>query len=180
MATLSDRSLRRRLERLDEWRIVVNPPFKQMVQPASIDVQLGPTMKVWDERTQMFRPMSRINGVWTLQPGELYLGVLLQFIRVPTDLVGRLEGKSSLGRIGVQLHRAGILDPGWEGCATTEMDVMRRNEKVWPGMIIGQVVFEELDQPCEVPYGSPELGSHYQGDVVAQESRLKQTPPGSI
>jgi dCTP deaminase len=177
VATLQYGSIARRLERLDERRIEFRPRFTGDLQPASIDVQLGHAMKYWDEGTKMFRPMARrSDGVWILQPGILYLGVLLQFIRIPVDCLGRLEGKSSLGRQGIQLHRAGILDPSWYGCATTEMDVLRKDELVWPGMVIGQVTFELLDEVCEMPYGSPELGSHYQGDTEPMESKLIQAP----
>jgi dCTP deaminase len=177
VTVLSYQSIRRRLMMRHWQRICVTKRFPGMIQPASLDVQLGDAMWIWSDSEREWLAMGLTGaGCWHLDPDRFYLGVLRQFIRVPRDLLGKLEGKSSRGRDGILVHRAGVFDPGWGGNATLEIDVRRKREPLWPGMPIAQVVFEVLDEPTQMPYGSPELGSHYQGDLGISSSRLTDKP----
>jgi dCTP deaminase len=181
VTVLSHQSIRRRFEARDRTRICVVPKFRGMIRSASIDVNLGGEMWIWSDSAREWMDMGlHGHGCWYLDPDRFYLGVLQQFIRVPEDLVAKLEGKSSRGRDGIMVHRAGVFEPGWGGFATLEVDVKRRHEPLWPGMSIGHVLFEYLDQPTEMPYGAPELGSLYQGDLSVMPSRLIDRPESSL
>ena len=107
-----------------------------------------------------------------LQPGEFVLGALEEFVEVADNIVARIEGKSSLGRLGLIVETAGYVDPGWEGRLTLELlNVNRLPITLYRGMEIAQVVFSELTTSAERPYGTPGLGSKYQGDTEAVASR---------
>jgi dCTP deaminase len=125
-----------------------------------------------------------------IHPGEFCLGRTLEWIELPDDVVARIEGKSSLGRLGLIVHAtAGFCDPGWRGTLTLELNNLTRVPiKLYPGLPIAQLSFMSLDRPAMRPYGSPGLGSHYQGQVAATESRydparrpfLASPPPTEI
>ena len=108
-----------------------------------------------------------------IHPGEFCLGTTLEFIALPDDIVARIEGKSSLGRLGLIVHAtAGFCDPGWQGTLTLELNNLTRVPiKLWSGLPVAQLSFMMLDRPAERPYGHADLGSHYQGQVDATESR---------
>ncbi|HSC04788.1 MAG TPA: dCTP deaminase, partial [Solirubrobacteraceae bacterium] len=108
-------------------------------------------------------------------PGEFCLGRTLEWVELPDDIVARIEGKSSIGRLGLIVHAtAGFCDPGWKGTLTLELNNLTRIPiKLYPGLPIAQLSFMVLDRPAARPYGSPELGSHYQGQRAATESRYE-------
>jgi dCTP deaminase len=110
---------------------------------------------------------------FVIHPGEFVLGRTLERVELPDDIVARIEGKSSIGRLGLIVHAtAGFVDPGWKGTLTLELNNLTRVPiKLWPGLAIAQLSVMALDRPAERPYGSPEHGSHYQGQVAATESR---------
>jgi dCTP deaminase len=105
----------------------------------------------------------------------------MEWVELPDDLVARIEGKSSLGRLGLIVHAtAGFVDPGWKGTLTLEITNLTRVPIVlWPGKPIAQLSLMTLDRPAERPYGHPELGSHYHGQVDATESRYEGGPAGT-
>jgi dCTP deaminase len=110
---------------------------------------------------------------FAIHPGEFVLGRTLEQVRIPDDVVARIEGKSSLGRLGLIVHAtAGFVDPGFEGTLTLEITNLTRVPiKLYAGLLIAQLSFMALDRAAEHPYGSAALGSHYQGQVAATESR---------
>jgi dCTP deaminase len=112
---------------------------------------------------------------FVIHPGEFCLGRTLEWVELPDDIVARIEGKSSIGRLGLIVHAtAGFCDPGWKGTLTLELNNLTRIPiKLYPGLLIAQLSFMALDQPALRPYGSPELGSHYQGQRAATESRYE-------
>ena len=115
---------------------------------------------------------------FVIHPGEFVLGRTLERVRMPDDLVSRIEGKSSLGRLGLIVHAtAGFVDPGFEGTLTLEITNLTRVPiKLWSGKPIAQLSFMTLDAPAERPYGHPDLGSHYHGQTDATESRYEGGP----
>ncbi len=122
---------------------------------------------------------------FVIHPGEFCLGRTLEWVELPDDIVARIEGKSSLGRLGLIVHAtAGFCDPGWKGTLTLELNNLTRVPiKLYPGLQIAQLSFMMLDRPALRPYGSPELGSHYQGQRAATESRYRAdaaTRPGEL
>ena len=182
---LSDRTIRREL---DEGRIVVDPIDLNDIQPASIDLHLDnrflvfsnsrrPYIDVRESQADLTEEV-KIQGdeQFILHPGEFVLGSTLEHIELPDDLVARLEGKSSLGRIGLLIHStAGFVDPGWSGRLTLELsNVARLPIALYHGMKIGQISFLRLTEPAERLYGSPELGSKYQGQSGPTASRFHQ------
>ena len=110
---------------------------------------------------------------FVIHPGEFALGRTEEYVEIPDDVVARIEGKSSLGRLGLIVHAtAGFVDPGFKGTLTLEITNLTRVPiKLYVGIAIAQLSFMALDAPAERPYGSPELGSHYQGQTAATESR---------
>lgn len=171
---LSDRDLR---AELDSGRLGVDPLDTTLVQPSSIDVRLDSLFRVFnnsrythidpaqqqDELTTLVDPGE--GEPFVLHPGEFVLGATLERVRLPDDLAGRLEGKSSLGRLGLLTHStAGFIDPGFDGHITLELsNVANLPIILWPGMKIGQLCLLRLSSPAEVPYGSAQVGSKYQG-----------------
>ena len=180
---LSDRTIRREIA---EGRIVVNPIDLDDVQPASIDLHLDNRFLVFSNSRQPYidvrKPLDNltesveIDGAtpFMLHPGEFALGSTQEHIELPDDLVARLEGKSSLGRIGLLIHStAGFVDPGWQGRLTLELsNVARLPIALYQGMKIGQISFLRLTEPAARLYGSPELGSKYQGQSGPTASRF--------
>jgi dCTP deaminase len=173
---LSDRAIRRALE---AGRIRLAPLDRDLIQPASIDVRCDRRFRVFrnsryghidvkremPDLTELVEP--RGEEPFILHPGEFVLGATLERLTLGDDIVARLEGKSSLGRLGLQVHStAGFVDPGFDGHVTLELsNVSNLPITLYPGMKIGQVSFLELSEPAERPYGSGGLGSKYQGQV---------------
>ena len=181
---LSDRTIRAEIA---AGRIVVEPIDLDDIQPASIDLHLDCRFLVFaNTRQQAFidvrQPLDELTEAveidagtpFMLHPGEFALGSTLERIELPDDLVARLEGKSSLGRMGLLIHStAGFVDPGWQGRLTLELsNVARLPIALYPGMKIGQISFLRLSTPAERLYGSPELGSKYQGQSGPTASRF--------
>ena len=112
---------------------------------------------------------------FVIHPGEFVLGSTVEWVELPDDIVARIEGKSSLGRLGLIVHAtAGFVDPGFSGTLTLEITNLTRVPIVlWPGKPIAQLSFMALDRPAERPYGHPDLGSHYHGQPEATESALR-------
>ena len=181
MTVLSDRTIKALLA---EGKIVVEPLGEGCIQPASVDVHLDkhilvfrnsrrPYIDVREDLSDLTEMEEIGNQPFMLHPGEFVLGSTLESIEIPDDLVARLEGKSSLGRIGLLIHStAGYVDPGWKGHLTLELsNVANLPITLYHGMKIGQLSFLQLSTPADVPYGSPELGSKYQGQTVPTASR---------
>lgn len=179
---LSDRTIK---EELARGRLVIRPLKEGAIQPASVDVHLDRKVLVFrnsrrpyiDVRqpTEDLMEMVEIGeeAPFILHPGEFVLGSTLEYLEVPDDLVARLEGKSSLGRLGLLIHStAGYVDPGWRGHLTLELsNVSRLPITLYYGMKIGQVSFLRLSTPAEHTYGSSALGSKYQGQAEPTPSR---------
>jgi dCTP deaminase len=179
---LSDRTIRRLL---DEGRIGIEPYEEELLQPSSVDVRVDRLFRVFrnsrypfidvkqemEELTELVEVDSE--EAFILHPGEFVLGSTLERITLPDDLVARLEGKSSLGRLGLLIHStAGFIDPGWDGHVTLELsNVANLPITIYYGMKIGQLSFVQLSEPAEHPYGTGELGSKYQGQIGPTPSR---------
>ena len=180
---LSDRTIR---EEIAKGRIIIQPLGEGCVQPASVDLHLGRNILVFQNNRVPYvdirKPNDRLTEMVTvgdddpfmLHPGEFVLGITLEHVEVPDDLVARLEGKSSLGRIGLLIHStAGYVDPGWRGNLTLELsNVSNLPITLYHRMKIGQISFLRLTTPAERLYGSAELGSKYQGQQVPTPSRI--------
>ena len=173
---LSDATIRAEIA---AGRIVVEPFDDSMVQPSSIDVRLDDRFLVFrshtravidvkedlTDLTEMVRASE--DEPFILHPGEFVLGATAERVALPDDIVGRIEGKSSLGRLGLLIHTtAGFVDAGFEGYLTLELsNVATLPITLYPGMKIGQISFLRMDRAAEVPYGASELGSKYRGQV---------------
>jgi dCTP deaminase len=181
-SALSDGTIRRLVE---DGRLKIDPYDETMVQPSSIDVRLGDSFRVFHNHRvtaiDLRDPPDNLTEEVTIaadepfviHPGEFCLGRTMEWVELPDDLVSRVEGKSSIGRLGLIVHAtAGFVDPGWKGTLTLELNNLTRVPiKLYQGLPIAQLSFMALDTPAERPYGSPGLGSHYQGQTAATESR---------
>ena len=171
---LSDRDIRAEIE---AGRIVIDPYTPEAVQPSSVDLHLDrrfrvfrnsryPYIDVREEQPELTE-LVEISGdePFILHPGEFVLGSTLERVGLPDDLVARLEGKSSLGRLGLLIHStAGYVDPGWEGNLTLELsNVANLPITLYDGMKIGQISFQRLTSPVEIAYGDERIGSRYRG-----------------
>jgi dCTP deaminase len=179
---LSDRTIR---EELGAGRIVIDPLGPRAVQPSSVDLRLDRYFRVFRNHTMgvidVRRNLEELTELVTvgdeqpfiLHPGEFVLGSTLERVTMPDDLVGRLEGKSSLGRLGLLIHStAGFVDAGWDGQLTLELsNVANLPITLYPGMKIGQISFIRMTTAADVPYGAGQLGSKYQGQVGPRPSR---------
>src|SRR5437660_9310590 len=179
---LSDRTIR---EELAAGRIVIDPLDEAAIQPSSVDLRLGRyfrvflnhTAKVIDvkEDQEDLTPLVEIGDdeSFILHPGEFVLGSTAERVRLPDDLVRRLEGKSSLGRLGLLIHStAGFVDAGWNGHLTLELsNVATLPITLYPGMKIGQISFIRMTTEADSPYGSTGIGSKYQGHRGPTPSR---------
>ena len=179
---LSDRTIRRLL---DEGRIGIDPYAEELLQPSSVDVRVDKLFRVFRNSRYPFidvkQEMEELTELveidpqeaFILHPGEFVLGSTLERITLPDDLVARLEGKSSLGRLGLLIHStAGFIDPGWDGHVTLELsNVANLPITIYYGMKIGQLSFVQLSEPAEHPYGTGSLGSKYQGQAGPTPSR---------
>ena len=182
---LSDGDLRKEIE---AGRLLLDPWDPDMLQPSSVDVRLDRHFRVFqnsrythidprqqqDELTTPVEPAG--DDPFVLHPGEFVLGSTYESVGLPDDLAGRLEGKSSLGRLGLLTHStAGFIDPGFSGHITLELsNVANLPIRLWPGMKIGQLCIFRLSSPSEHPYGSAVYGSRYQGQRGPTPSRSWQ------
>ena len=179
---LSDRDIR---DELEAKRVALEPFDPDMVQPSSIDVRLDKFFRVFEnhryphidpaeDQSDLTREVAaQGEEPFILHPGEFVLGSTLEVVTLPDDVAARLEGKSSLGRLGLLTHStAGFIDPGFSGHVTLELaNVANLPIKLWPGMKIGQLCFFRLSSPAEHPYGSAKYGSRYQGQRGPTPSR---------
>ncbi len=179
---LSDRDIR---AEIDRERIVLEPFDPEMVQPSSVDIRLDRYFRVFEnhryphidpaeDQPELTRPVEPAGDEpFILHPGEFVLGSTYEVVTLPDDIAARLEGKSSLGRLGLLTHStAGFIDPGFSGHLTLELsNVATLPIKLWPGMKIGQFCFFRLSSPAENAYGSAAYGSRYQGQRGPTQSR---------
>jgi dCTP deaminase len=179
---LSDRELK---EALGSGRLVVDPLGDKAVQPSSIDLRIGPYFRVFANTRYPYidvkKPMEDLTELveafgdepFILHPGEFVLGTTLERVEIPNDLVGRLEGKSSLGRLGLLIHStAGFVDAGFRGNLTLELsNVANLPITLYTGMKIGQISLFQMTSAAERPYGSDRLGSKYLDQVGPTPSR---------
>jgi dCTP deaminase len=179
---LSDRTIARLLA---ERRIEIDPYDESLLQPSSVDVRVDRYFRVFHNARYPFidvkLPQEELTELvevaddqaFILHPGEFVLGSTLERVKLPDDLVARLEGKSSLGRLGLLIHStAGFIDPGWDGHVTLELsNVANLPITIYHGMKIGQVSFMQLSEPATAPYGSEGFGSKYQGQKGPTPSR---------
>jgi dCTP deaminase len=179
---LSDRTLR---EEIAAGRIIIEPLDETCIQPSSIDVKVGNLFRVFRNHTaglidvkQDLEDLTELvtigeDGVFMLHPGEFVLGTTLERVGVPNNLVARIEGKSSLGRLGLLIHStAGFIDAGFDGHITLELsNVASLPITIYPGMKIGQISFVQMTTPADNPYGSGARGSKYQGQRGPTPSR---------
>ena len=182
---LSDRDIRAELA---AGRVVLDPFDPIMVQPSSVDVRMDKFFRVFENHryphidpaieqpdlTRLVEPA--VDEPFILHPGEFVLASTYEVITLPDDVAGRLEGKSSLGRLGLLTHStAGWIDPGFSGHVTLELsNVATLPIKLWPGMKIGQLCLFRTSSPSEFPYGSSVYGSRYQGQRGPTPSRSWQ------
>jgi len=182
---LSDRSIK---EEIACNRIGIDPFDETAIQPASVDLHLDRKFRLFrstahayvDIREEM-PDLTELVEVepdkpFILHPGEFVLGGTVECITLPDDIVARVDGRSSLGRLGLLIHStAGFIDPGWEGCLTLELsNVSNLPITLYYGMRIGQISFYRMTSPAENPYGSEILGSKYKGQREPTPSRLYQ------
>jgi dCTP deaminase len=179
---LSDRDIR---AELDARRILLDPYLPDMIQPSSVDVRIDRFFRLFDnhkyahidpseEQPELTRLVEvAADEPFILHPGEFVLGSTYEAVTLPDDIAARLEGKSSLGRLGLLTHStAGFIDPGFSGHVTLELsNVATLPIKLWPGMKIGQLCFFRLTSPAEHPYGAGAYGNRYQGQRGPTASR---------
>ena len=179
---LSDRDIK---SEIDAGRVRIDPYDPGLVQPSSVDVRLDRFFRVFENHkyphidpaadqsdlTRMVEPDG--DNAFILHPGEFVLGSTSEKISLPDDVVARIEGKSSLGRLGLLIHStAGFIDAGFSGHITLELsNVANLPITLYPGMKIGQVSFLQMTTPADVPYGSSKVGSKYQGQRGPTASR---------
>lgn len=182
---LSDRDIR---AEIDAGRVQLDPYELDMIQPASIDVRLDHFFRLFDNHkyphidpAQDQPELTRLVEVdpgqpFILHPGEFVLGSTFELVTLPDDVAARLEGKSSLGRLGLLTHStAGFIDPGFSGHVTLELsNVATLPITLWPGMKIGQLCFFRMSSAAENAYGSDKYGSRYQGQRGPTASRSHQ------
>jgi dCTP deaminase len=185
VTVLSDRTIR---EELASGRIVIEPFDEGALQPASVDLRLNSSFRLFRVTSRPYidvrEPVDDLTELveiapdepFVIQPGTFFLGSTVETISLPDDIVARVDGKSSLGRLGLLVHAtAGYVDPGWRGRLTLELS----NQSQMPialyyGMRVAQISFLRLSSPVDRPYGSPELGSKYQGQTGPTASRISR------
>ena len=185
MSVLSDRDIRAAVE---AGQVRIDPWDADCLQPSSVDLHLDREFRVFRNNRYPFIDVRQAQPDLTelvsitdedpfiLHPGEFALGSTYEIVSLPSDIAGRLEGKSSLGRLGLLTHStAGFIDPGFSGHVTLELsNVATLPIKLWPGMKIGQLCLFRLSSPAEHPYGSAVYGSRYQGQRGPTPSRSFQ------
>ena len=187
MAILSDKTIK---EYLEEGKIV-NDPLKdeQQIQPSSVDMRLGDEFKVFkvirkpyidpkdEEDIAEYMESSTVpeGEAFIIHPNEFALATTQEYVKVPDDLVARVEGRSSMGRLGVTMHvTAGYVDPGFEGRITLEIsNIGAMPVALYPGQRVCQLVFETMTTPAELPYGHPKRNSKYMKQLKPESSRVK-------
>jgi dCTP deaminase len=185
MSVLSDRTIK---EQIAAGRILIDPLDEDAIQPASVDLRLDDSFRIFRVTTRAHvdvrEPVDDLTELvaigheepFVLQPGAFCLATTLETITLPDDIVARVDGRSSLGRLGLLVHAtAGYVDPGWTGKLTLELS----NQSQMPialyyGMRIAQISFLRLSSAAERPYGSPGLGSKYQGQMGPTPSRISE------
>ncbi len=179
---LSDRTIR---EEVEAGRIIIEPFEDGAIQPSSVDLRLDSYFRVFRNHTlshidvkQNLEELTELveasdEDPFILHPGEFVLGSTAERVAIPSDLVGRIEGKSSLGRLGLLIHTtAGFVDAGWDGQLTLEFsNVASLPITLYPGMKIGQISFIRMTTEADQPYGTGKLGSKYQGQKGPRPSR---------
>jgi len=187
---LSDKTIRTEIE---AQRIEIEPYDQGLIQPSSIDVRVDRRFRVFHNARYPYidvrQPMEELTELvevsgdepFILHPGEFVLGQTLERVTLPDDLVARLEGKSSLGRLGLLIHStAGFVDPGFSGNLTLELsNVANLPITIYEGMPIGQLSFMRMDGAVEVPYGAKDKGSKYQGQGEPTPSRFYKNFDGA-
>jgi dCTP deaminase len=185
---LSDRTIR---EEIEVGRIEIEPFDELCLQPSSVDLHVDSMFRVFHNARYPYidvrKPMEDLTELvqvkdgeaFILHPGEFVLGSTRERVRLPNDIAARLEGKSSLGRLGLLTHStAGFVDPGWNGHLTLELsNVANLPITIYPGMKIGQISFLRLTSPADFPYGADRLGSKYQGQREPTPSRFFENFP---
>lgn len=187
MAILSDKTIK---EYLEEGKIVINPlKDEQQIQPSSVDMRLGDEFKVFkvirkpyidpkdEEDIAEYMESSTVpeGEAFIIHPNEFALATTQEYVKVPDDLVARVEGRSSMGRLGVTMHvTAGYVDPGFEGRITLEIsNIGAMPVALYPGQRVCQLVFETMTTPAELPYGHPKRNSKYMKQLKPESSRVK-------
>jgi len=189
MSVLSDRDIK---EHLAAGRIVIEPLDHDAIQPASVDLRLDSAFRVFNVTARPYvdvrQSVDELTSFVTIAPSEPFivqpamfcLATTLETIALPDDIVARVDGRSSLGRLGLLVHAtAGYVDPGWTGKLTLELS----NQSQMPialyyGMRVAQISFLRLSSPADRPYGTPGLGSKYQGQTGPTPSRISDDPLG--
>lgn len=188
---LADRDIRKRVRKRD---LVIEPFDDNCVQPSSVDLHLGPDFLVFDRHSHtVVDTRKKTDGMTKrivvkgdepliVHPREFVLGTTVERVKIPTDLVARLEGKSSLGRIGLVIHStAGYVDPGFAGQLTLEISNLSSLPiAVYSGMKICQISFIQMTSPAQYPYGHQKLKSHYQGQKGAMGANLESVWGGKM
>lgn len=187
MAILSDKTIK---EYLEEGKIVIDPlKDEQQIQPSSVDMRLGDEFKVFkvirkpyidpkdEEDIAEYMESSTVpeGEAFIIHPNEFALATTQEYVKVPNDLVARVEGRSSMGRLGVTMHvTAGYVDPGFEGRITLEIsNIGAMPVALYPGQRVCQLVFETMTTPAELPYGHPKRNSKYMKQLKPESSRVK-------
>lgn len=187
MAILSDKTIK---EYLEEGKIVIDPlKDEQQIQPSSVDMRLGDEFKVFkvirkpyidpkdEEDIAEYMESSTVpeGEAFIIHPNEFALATTQEYVKVPDDLVARVEGRSSMGRLGVIMHvTAGYVDPGFEGRITLEIsNIGAMPVALYPGQRVCQLVFETMTTPAELPYGHPKRNSKYMNQLKPESSRVK-------
>lgn len=187
MAILSDKTIK---EYLEEGKIVIDPlKDEQQIQPSSVDMRLGDEFKVFkvirkpyidpkdEEDIAEYMEGSTVpeGEAFIIHPNEFALATTQEYVKVPDDLVARVEGRSSMGRLGVTMHvTAGYVDPGFEGRITLEIsNIGAMPVALYPGQRVCQLVFETMTTPAELPYGHPKRNSKYMKQLKPESSRVK-------
>lgn len=187
MAILSDKTIK---EYLEEGKIVIDPlKDEQQIQPSSVDMRLGDEFKVFkvirkpyidpkdeEDIAEYMESCTVPEGeAFIIHPNEFALATTQEYVKVPDDLVARVEGRSSMGRLGVTMHvTAGYVDPGFEGRITLEIsNIGAMPVALYPGQRVCQLVFETMTTPAELPYGHPKRNSKYMKQLKPESSRVK-------
>lgn len=187
MAILSDKTIKRISW---EGKIVIDPlKDEQQIQPSSVDMRLGDEFKVFkvirkpyidpkdEEDIAEYMESSTVpeGEAFIIHPNEFALATTQEYVKVPDDLVARVEGRSSMGRLGVTMHvTAGYVDPGFEGRITLEIsNIGAMPVALYPGQRVCQLVFETMTTPAELPYGHPKRNSKYMKQLKPESSRVK-------
>ena len=188
MAILSDKTIK---EYLEEGKILIDPlNDEKQIQPSSVDMRLGDEFKVFkvirqpyidpkdpdDVAEYMESTTVKEGDAFIIHPNEFALATTYEYVKVPNNLVARVEGRSSMGRLGVTMHvTAGYIDPGFEGRITLEIsNIGTMPVALYPGQRVCQIVFETMTTPSEIPYGHPDRNSKYMGQIKPESSRIKQ------